>query len=120
MSGVVGLGADVTSPAVGDVVIDTVGGAALDDSYALLRQGGRLVTLSAPPDQELARKHSVHAMFFVVEQDPDGLAELAEMTGARRLRTVVSQTFPLAEGRRAFESGGRPRPPGKTILLVRP
>jgi MoxR-like ATPase len=27
--------------------------------------------------------------------------------------------FPLAEGRRAFESGRRPRPPGKTILVVR-
>ena len=37
-----------------DVVIDTVGGAVLDASYALLRPGGRLVTLSAPASQERA------------------------------------------------------------------
>jgi len=102
-----------------DVVVDTVGGAVLDASYGLLREGGRLVTLGAPPDQERASEHKVHAMFFVVEQDPRGLAELAEMTDAGRLRTVVSQTFPLVQGRRAYESGGRPRPPGKTILAIR-
>jgi len=32
---------------------------------------------------------------------------------------VVSQTFPLSEGRAAFESGRRARPPGKTVLVVR-
>jgi hypothetical protein len=42
------------------------------------------------------------------------------MTDAGRLRPVLSQAFPLAEGRRAFESAGRPRPPGKTVLAVRP
>ena len=49
-----------------NVVIDNVGGAALDGSYGLLREGGRLVTLGAPPDQELAGRYKVHAMFFVV------------------------------------------------------
>jgi NADPH:quinone reductase-like Zn-dependent oxidoreductase len=102
-----------------DVVIDTVGGAALDGSYRLLREGGRLVTLAAPPDQEAAAKYGVHAMFFVVEPDPSELAGLADMTGERRLKTVISQIFPLAEGRRAFESGRHPRPPGKTVLTVR-
>jgi hypothetical protein len=32
---------------------------------------------------------------------------------------VVSQVFPLSDGRRAFESGRHPRPPGKTVLTVR-
>jgi NADPH:quinone reductase-like Zn-dependent oxidoreductase len=102
-----------------DVVIDTVGGAVLDGSYRLLRQGGRLVTLSAPPDQELAGRYKVHAMTFVVGQNPRELADLAEMAGTGRLRAVISQTFPLAEGRQAFESGREPRPPGKTVLIVR-
>ena len=43
-------GAGQPGPAAGgfDVVIDTVGGAVLDGSYGLLREGGRLVTLGAP------------------------------------------------------------------------
>lgn len=102
-----------------DVVIDTVGGAVLDASYGLMRPGGRLVTLGAPPSQERAEQSGVHAMFFVVTPDPGELAKLAQLTDQGRLRAVVSQTFPLRDGRRAFESGARPRPPGKTVLLVR-
>jgi NADPH:quinone reductase-like Zn-dependent oxidoreductase len=107
-------------PAAGfDVVIDTVGGAVLDASYGLLREGGRLVTLGAPPDQELAARYQIHATFFVVEPDAGELAKLAELAGTGRLRPVISQTFPLSEGQQAFASGTAPRPPGKTVLVVR-
>jgi len=47
-------------------------------------------------------------MFFVVEPDANELARLAEMADTRRLRAVISQTFPLAEGQKAFESGRGP------------
>jgi len=102
-----------------DVVIDTVGGAVLDGSYGLLRRGGRLVTLGAPPDQELAARYKIHATFFIVEPDAKELARLAELAGAGRLRAVISQTFPLAEGQLAFQSGAGARHPGKTVLVVR-
>ena len=102
-----------------NVVIDTVGGVVLDASYGLMRAGGRLVTLSAPPSQERAKEHGVHAMFFVVTPDPGELAQLAKLVDEGRLRPVVSEVFPLRDGRLAFESAGRPRPPGKTVLAVR-
>jgi NADPH:quinone reductase-like Zn-dependent oxidoreductase len=102
-----------------DVVIDTVGGAALDACYPLMRPGGRLVTLSVLPSQERAKEFSVHAMFFIVTPDPAALARLASLVDDGQLRTIVSQTFPLRDGRRAFESGTQPRPPGKTVLIVR-
>jgi NADPH:quinone reductase-like Zn-dependent oxidoreductase len=102
-----------------DVIIDTVGGAVLDASYGLLRAGGRLVTLGAPPSAERAKEHDVHAMFFVVTPDPGELAQLAKLVDEGCLRPVLSQSFPLRDGRLAFESAGRPRPPGKTVLIVR-
>ncbi len=101
-----------------DVVIDTVGGAVLAAAYGMLRPGGRLVTLAAPPSQELAERHQIRAMFFVVTPDAAALTRLAALTDAGRLRPVISQEFPLSQGREAFESGGRPRPPGKTVLIV--
>jgi hypothetical protein len=33
--------------------------------------------------------------------------------------SIGRQTFPLAEGRRVYESGGHTRRPGKTVLVVR-
>jgi NADPH:quinone reductase-like Zn-dependent oxidoreductase len=107
------------APAEYDVVIDTVGGDVLDASYEVTRRGGRLVTLGEPPSAEKAAARGVQAMFFVVTPDAAELAHLAALVDEGRLRPIVSQTFPLSEGREAFESGTRPRPPGKTVLLVR-
>jgi NADPH:quinone reductase-like Zn-dependent oxidoreductase len=102
-----------------DVVIDTVGGAVLDASYALTRRDGRLVTLSAPPSAEKAAALGVHAVFFVVTPDAAALTRLAGLVDEGRLRPIVSQAFPLPDGRRAFESATLPHPPGKTVLIVR-
>ena len=102
-----------------DVLIDTVGGPVLGASYELVRPGGRLVTLSAPPDAERAAELAVHAMFFVVTPDAAELSEIATLVDEGKLRPVLSQAFALSDGRQAFESVTRPRPPGKTVLSVR-
>jgi NADPH:quinone reductase-like Zn-dependent oxidoreductase len=102
-----------------DVVVDTVGRAVLADSYRLPRPGGRLVTLGAPPDQALADRHHVHAIFFTVTSDRAELARIAQLADDGFLRAVVAQTFPLSDGRRAYASGAERRPPGKTVLVVR-
>jgi NADPH:quinone reductase-like Zn-dependent oxidoreductase len=44
---------------------------------------------------------------------------LAELVDDGQLRPVLSQTFPLQDGRKAFESATVPHPPGKTVLIVR-
>ncbi len=102
-----------------DVVVDTVGGPVLEASYGLTRRGGRLVTLSAPPSAQRAQQLGIQAIFFVVTPDAAQLSRLARLTESGQLRPVVSQVFPLRDGREAFESGTRPHPPGKTVLLVR-
>lgn len=101
-----------------DVVLDTVGGGTMEQSYGVLRPGGRLVTLSAPPSRERAGEHGITAMFFVVTPDAAELRDIAAMVDDGRLKPVVSQTYPLADGREAYVSGQHPRPPGKTVLAI--
>ncbi len=101
-----------------DVVIDTIGGAVLDACYPMTRRGGRLVTLAAPPDQDKAAALGVQATFFIVTPDAAELARLAALVDGGTLRPVLSQTFPLSDGRQAFESAAVPHPPGKTVLIV--
>ena len=109
-----------TTPEGGfDVVIDTVGGPVLEASYGMTRRGGRLVTLSAPPDADKAAALGLRAVFFIVAPDAAELAQLAELVDDGKLRPVLSQTFPLRDGRDAFESATVPHPPGKTVLIVR-
>ncbi len=107
-----------------DVVIDTVGGETLDRSFRVLRRGGRLVTLSAPPPAGKADEYGVTATFFIVTPNRDQLDELAALVDASspqgRLHVEIAATFPLDNGREAFGSGLRPgRRPGKTVIVVR-
>jgi NADPH:quinone reductase-like Zn-dependent oxidoreductase len=107
-------------PGVYDIVIDTVGGSTLDRSYAVLRHGGRLVTLQAPPSRAAMDEYGVTGFFFIVTADRAALSELAELVDAGRLQVPIARTFPLAEGRAAFESRtALPRRPGKTVLVIR-
>jgi NADPH:quinone reductase-like Zn-dependent oxidoreductase len=108
------------SGATYDVIIDTVGGETLDRSFRVLRRGGRLVTLSAPPPAGKADEYGVTATFFIVTPNHDQLAELAALVDSGRLHVEIAQTFSLDKGREAFESGRRPgRRAGKTVIIVR-
>ena len=103
-----------------DLAIDAVGALTPEPLFAALRRGGRLLVLQEPPSQELADKYGVTADFFIVTADRESLECLAEMIDAGKLQVAVAATFPLAEGRAAYESRATTRRrPGKTVLVVR-
>jgi NADPH:quinone reductase-like Zn-dependent oxidoreductase len=102
-----------------DVVINAVGGAAQESSYGMVRPGGQLVMLSVPPSVEKAMEHRINATFFVVAPDRTQLATIAVLVDAGALTVPIAARYPLAEGRRAYESGADSgRRPGKTVLVV--
>ena len=103
-----------------DVVIDTIGGQTLERSFEIVRPGGRLVTLSAPPSQGCAEAFQIEAIFFIVVPDRQQLGRLADLVDAGQLHVAIAGTYPLTDGRAAFESGrAQHRRPGKTVITVR-
>jgi len=101
-----------------DVVIDTVGGAALAEAFTWLRRGGALVSAVAEPDQDAARLHGVRAQFMLVAVNTAALSRLAGLVDAGKLRARVGETLSLAEARLAHRmlEGGKGRP-GKIVLV---
>lgn len=118
------LGADevVEAKATGmfDVVIDTVGGESLAAAYPLVRDGGRLITLSAPPSPELRQGRNIRDEFFVVRPDRAELEQLAALVDDGTLKTQVGETFELAQTAKAYADRGRHGGVGKTVLIIRP
>jgi len=93
-----------------DLVFDTVGGERLRRSGAVLRPGGRLVSVAEePPDG---------GEYFIVEPNRDQLRSIARLADAGELRRPSVEIFPLASAREAFarslERGRR----GKVVLAV--
>lgn len=96
-----------------DVVFDVIGGEILDRSAALVRPGGTLVTIAAPPT---VKPEDGRAVFFVVEPDRARLSDLAARVRDGRLKPLVTEVRPLAEAPEAFAPGRRTR--GRTIIRV--
>ncbi|HEX4507073.1 MAG TPA: NADP-dependent oxidoreductase [Alphaproteobacteria bacterium] len=103
-----------------DVVVDLVGGETQVRSFAVLKPGGMLVSAVSEPDQALAARHGVKALFFLVEVTTLHLTRIAEMIDAGELRVNVGQVLALAEAKGAHEmlEGIRPHPRGKIVLSV--
>ncbi|MFF4354417.1 NADP-dependent oxidoreductase [Streptomyces sp. NPDC001530] len=96
-----------------DLVFDTVGGDTQDRSWQVLRPGGLLVSIVAPPDPS-----KEGGVFFVVEPDRAGLDELSRLVEVGKLNPRVDRVVPLAETARAYaalEDGHRR---GKIVLRV--
>ena len=101
-----------------DLVFDTAGGDRLERSAAVVRPGGRLVSVAAEPPAEAAAARGIQAAYFVVEPNREQLAQIARLADAGELRVTVDQTFPLANARAAFERGQQRHGAGKIVLLV--
>lgn len=96
-----------------DVVFDVIGGEILERSVDLVRPGGTVVTIAAPPKTQ---PEAGRAVFFVVEPDRSQLEALAQRVRTGRLRPLVGATRALAETAEAFAA---PRAgAGKTIICV--
>jgi NADPH:quinone reductase-like Zn-dependent oxidoreductase len=97
-----------------DLVFDTAGGERLERSPAVLRPGGRLVSVAAEPP----RRRGITSTYFVVEPDREQLVELAVLADQGVLRPAIDEVFPLVDARRAFERSRGDHRRGKIVLRV--
>ncbi|HET7881694.1 MAG TPA: NADP-dependent oxidoreductase [Acetobacteraceae bacterium] len=103
-----------------DAVVDLVGGEAQRRSFAVLKPGGTLVSAVSEPEQAMAARHGVTAMFFLVNVTSAHLARIGDLLGQGVLSPRVGAVLPLAAARTAHEmlEGSRPRPRGRVVLQV--
>ena len=92
--------------------------AGLAAAYAHVRDGGRLITLSAPPVPSSAGR-DVHDEFFVVRPDRAQLEQLAALVDAGRADAAGRRDVRAGRRGAAYADRGRHGGPGKTVLIVR-
>jgi NADPH:quinone reductase-like Zn-dependent oxidoreductase len=101
-----------------DLVFDTAGGERLAASPALLRPGGRLVSVAEEPPSQATEGRGITARYFVVEPNREQLVELARLVDGGELRPLVGEVFPLADAAEAFRRSLGGHRPGKLVLRV--
>ena len=104
-----------------DIVLDTLGGDTALRSMRVLRPGGQLVSIVPIGSNEFyeeAERLGVRALRMLVDASHSGMAAIAELVEAGKLRATIAGTFPLADAAEAHTLGGAGRTTGKLVLLM--
>jgi len=98
-----------------DLVFDTIGGDVLAGSPALLKPGGRLVTVRADTPLPTTRD-DIGTVVFIQESNRAQLAELARLVDEGHLRPQVGAVYPLAQAVEAYTAKAAGGVAGRTVL----
>jgi NADPH:quinone reductase-like Zn-dependent oxidoreductase len=101
-----------------DLVIDTVGGEALEGSWSVLKHGGTLVSIVSEPSAEKAQQRGAQAVFFIGRTSRALLETIAHVIDEEHLRAVVGQVLPLSEARLAHELVQTGHGRGRIVLHI--
>jgi NADPH:quinone reductase-like Zn-dependent oxidoreductase len=98
-----------------DLVYDAIGGDVLAHSPAIVKPGGALVSVMAPPQTDREGIRTVH---FV--RDPSGaqLREITRLVDQGTVQPQVGAVYPLADAREAFMAKSTRHIPGKVVLTT--
>ena len=96
-----------------DLVYDIIGGEVLARSAALVKPGGALVTIMAPPPRD---RSDIRIVDFVRDANGAQLREITRLVDDGTLRPQVDAVFPMADAREAFMAKSTKHIPGKVVL----
>jgi NADPH:quinone reductase-like Zn-dependent oxidoreductase len=102
-----------------DLVFDLVAGETQDRSWAVLKDGGAMIsTLQAPDKAKAAEKHARTA-HYMAEPNGGELAEIARLIDQGRVKPCIARTFPLDQAAEAERQLEHEHVRGKIVLEVR-
>ena len=126
-----------------DVVLNSLGGETLEKSLRVLKPGGKLISISGPPDPDFAKdqgstwilrqvmrllsyrirkkakRHHVSYSFLFMRASGDQLREITSLIDSGIIRPVVDRVFPFESTKEAMAYVENGRAKGKVIVKVR-
>ena len=102
-----------------DVVVDGVGGETMARSYPIVKKGGILVSLVGRVDQAQLDKYGIRGTSVGVRPNGEQLAQIGKLIDQKKIKVVISDTFPLADAAKAEAKADTGHARGKIVLKVR-
>lgn len=125
-----------------DVVLDTQGGKTLEKSLNVVKRGGRIISISGPPDQAFAeavnpnrflkcvipllswsirhkaKKRGFTYSFLFMQPNGQQLSKISELVEAGKIKPIVDQTYDFIQIKEAFQYVNTGRSKGKVVLNI--
>lgn len=101
-----------------DAVIDCVLGEVQTRSWAVVKKGGILVSLSGPPSEELAKQHQARGAMTMGAKGMAHLGEMADLAAEGKLKVIIGSELPLSATTEAHEISQAGHARGKIVVVV--
>ncbi|EQM78097.1 NADP-dependent oxidoreductase [Stutzerimonas stutzeri] len=101
-----------------DMVIDLIGGETQQRSWAVLREGGIIVSTLEKPKQDSPEAQGKRGAHFMAQPNGAQLTEIAALISAGKVKVVVDRTFPLEQADKAQTYLEQEHVEGKVVLKV--
>lgn len=125
-----------------DVVLNSLGADVLEKSLRVLKPGGKLISISGPPDPEFAKeigaswfirqamrllshrirkkakRHGVSYSFLFMKASGDQLRALGSLIDVGAILPVIDRTFPFASTNEAMAYVDKGRAKGKVVVTM--
>jgi len=103
-----------------DLVFDVVAGETQDRSFAVLKEGGALISTLQEPDKEKARAKKLRTAHYVTGPNAAQLAEIGALLQEGRIKPHIFATYPLEDAARAEIVLAKEHVQGKIVLTINP
>jgi NADPH:quinone reductase-like Zn-dependent oxidoreductase len=101
-----------------DLVLDLIGGETQQRSWAVLKDGGTMISTMTKPSDEKARAHHARAGHYRSHPDAVELNEISKLIEAGKVKPRVAATYPLERAAEAQQRIERQHVQGKVVLQV--
>ena len=99
-----------------DVVLDTVGRDTFERSYGVVKRGGVIVSIVDEPKPAALEAHGIRGVTLRCTPKAGVLEELSKLMEAKKLKPVISETFPMANVVQAQDQIATGHTRGKIVL----
>ncbi|WP_335950880.1 NADP-dependent oxidoreductase [Acinetobacter beijerinckii] len=125
-----------------DVVLDTQGGKTLEKSLSVIKRGGRIISISGPPDRAFAeaikanwllkfiipllswsirnkaKKRDITYSFLFMQPNGQQLSQISHLVETGKIKPVVDTEYDFSKIKEALEYVNTGRAKGKIILKI--
>jgi NADPH:quinone reductase-like Zn-dependent oxidoreductase len=99
-----------------DLVLDLIGGETQERSWAVLKDGGTIVSTLAQPSEQRARERHARGINYMARPNAAQLSEIGRLIDAGKVCPMVQATFSLSDAAAAQTKLEREHVQGKIVL----
>ena len=102
-----------------DLVLDTMGGDILKNSFKILKKGGSIVSIKGQDTEELAKKYGVHFESFFMWPSGEMLSHLAQLINDGVVKATIDRIYSFDKVQEAYDYLQTGHAKGKVVIKIK-